>query len=532
MSDLLLRHQAVSNAVSAQRRTLAAASPEAFARVYLPNHMRVEPPAFHRELYSLLHEATQNRRARIAVAAPRGYAKSTVVSLAYVLWSVLYGHERLVLLVSATRDQAVQHLKNVKDEIQTNPRLLADFPTICHRPGARAATKPWRDNRIALSNGVMIRALGAEQQLRGMKHGAYRPSLIIADDLESQELCISAEQRQKLRDWFEKTLLKAGDERTNFIVVGTIVHYDALLAGLTHPVPAPGKGVGWQKRKYQAVLNWSDQAGLWEKWEAIRFGQASHEDEIGPEASQRFFAANRDAMLQGTHVLWPERESYLDLMQMRADEGRLSFLSEKQNEPLDNEQCLFDMEKFRYWDDQHETAQDLLRSLGSRVRILGACDPSLGIRTPRGDYTAIITLAYDEKLKMMYVLEADLARRKPDQTLERIVSLAKVYKYNEFAFEANQFQDVLADQLQERLRQAGVFIRPKKVTHTNHKQTRIESLEPLITSGTLRFSRRHSLLLEQLRQFPLGAHDDGPDALEMAVEMARRPQHFTILEVI
>ena len=50
-------------------------------------------------------------------------------------------------------------------------------------------------------------------------------------------------------------------------------------------------------------------------------------------------------------------------------------------------------------------------------------------------------------------------------------------------------------------------------------------LEPLIASGQLLFSRKHTTLLEQLRQFPLGAHDDGPDALEMAVtEAVEGPQ--------
>ena len=49
---------------------------------------------------------------------------------------------------------------------------------------------------------------------------------------------------------------------------------------------------------------------------------------------------------------------------------------------------------------------------------------------------------------------------------------------------------------------------------------RIQSLQPLISSGTLRLSRRHNTLVDQLRYFPLGAHDDGPDALEMAVSAA------------
>ena len=51
-----------------------------------------------------------------------------------------------------------------------------------------------------------------------------------------------------------------------------------------------------------------------------------------------------------------------------------------------------------------------------------------------------------------------------------------------------------------------------------NKQSRIAGLEPQVAQGRIRLCRRHQLLLDQLRQFPLAAHDDGPDALEMAVE--------------
>jgi len=59
------------------------------------------------------------------------------------------------------------------------------------------------------------------------------------------------------------------------------------------------------------------------------------------------------------------------------------------------------------------------------------------------------------------------------------------------------------------------------VVHSSDKLARIQSLQPLVRSGTLQFSRRHTLLLEQMRLFPKAAHDDGPDALEMAVAAAR-----------
>lgn len=267
-NDMNRNHLLMS--LSAQRREVASQSPEAFAKVYLSHHLKRPPSRMHNDLFKMLHDATKRRGQRIAVAAPRGHAKSTVVSLAYVLWSVLYEHEKLIVIVSATKEQAVQLLKNIKDELQINERLLSDFPQVCYRPGTKSPPKPWRDNQITLHNGVMVRVLGAGQGLRGLKHRENRPSLIVVDDLENQEQCESADQRRKLRDWFEKTLLKCGDERTNVIVVGTVLHYDSLLANLTHPKPGPGQGIGWDRRIYQAVESFSENTQLWEKWECKR----------------------------------------------------------------------------------------------------------------------------------------------------------------------------------------------------------------------------------------------------------------------
>jgi predicted phage terminase large subunit-like protein len=59
----------------------------------------------------------------------------------------------------------------------------------------------------------------------------------------------------------------------------------------------------------------------------------------------------------------------------------------------------------------------------------------------------------------------------------------------------------------------------------NHvsKHMRIRRLGPYLSQRRLRFLARSAatkLLVDQLRDFPAGAHDDGPDALEMAVRLA------------
>jgi predicted phage terminase large subunit-like protein len=56
-----------------------------------------------------------------------------------------------------------------------------------------------------------------------------------------------------------------------------------------------------------------------------------------------------------------------------------------------------------------------------------------------------------------------------------------------------------------------------------NKLVRIRGLTPYLARGRIRFkggSAGTQLLVEQLRDFPLADHDDGPDALEMAIQMA------------
>lgn len=507
--------------LSEERRALAAESPRRFAQIYLGAHCSKPFSSMHDDLFMQLQALIKKRGGRLAIAAPRGHAKSTIVSLAFVLWCLLYEQEKLILLVSATRDQAVQLLGHIKEQLLRNELLRMDFPELCRidgGPGSGRQPKPWRDNQIMLTNGAMVAAYGAGQSLRGARNGRERPGLIIADDLEDQEHVISEDQRQKLREWFDRTLLHAGHTETNAIVVGTVLHHDSLLANLINP-RATG---GWTSKRYQAVIGFADRTDLWDRWATIFNGTEDFESKSGIDAALAFFEANREAMLQGAQVLWPEWESYYDLMVMRQREGRSSFQAEKQNEPLDPEQCVFSASLIHYWDQDHPDEQSLLRALQNKGRFFGACDPSLAARTGKGDYTAIVILYRDNKTKIKYVVGADIARRTPDQTIERIIHYAKLYEFDRFAVESNHFQSVMVDNLDRRAKEAGVRLRIERIESRTNKQSRIANLEPEVAQGRIRFRRRDQLLLDQLRAFPFGSHDDGPDALEMAVELSEK----------
>ena len=146
----------------------------------------------------------------------------------------------------------------------------------------------------------------------------------------------------------------------------------------------------------------------------------------------------------------------------------------------------------------------------------------------RGDYTGIVILYRPKRSQIKYVIAADLARRTPDQAIAWIIRYAGMYRFGVFAIEGNHFQELMAIDLKRRSKEAKVRLPLWTIKNRSNKQSRIASLEPEVTQGRIRFSRRHQLLLEQLRQFPLAVHDDGPDALEMAVQASRRlvaPEH-------
>ena len=65
------------------------------------------------------------------------------MSLQNVLHAALFGYKRYILLVSDTEAQAVSFLDAIKNELETNERILADFG---EQPG-----KTWKTGSILLT---------------------------------------------------------------------------------------------------------------------------------------------------------------------------------------------------------------------------------------------------------------------------------------------------------------------------------------------------------------------------------------------
>ncbi len=472
---------------------------EFFARTYFPHYIDLPSSALHRYFCerdpAMIFRAIDTGEGdREADAAPRGNAKSTWRTLILPVWCAAYKYRRFPLIVSETALQSQDFISFIKAEIETNERLRQDFPDLCGEGPV------WRVDAIITRNGIKIRGIGAGQKLRGMRHGSKRPDLVICDDLESDESVESPDQRKKLERWFFKALMKIGQPDTVYIVVGTILHYDSLLANLL-------RKPGWKGRKFKSILSWS-KAKLWEHWEAL-FTDVSVTKEEAEEQADAFYKENEKEMLANTEVLWPEREPYYYLMKMYISEGPAYFNSEKQNEPINPEDAVFLEEWIQYWDDDEVDLAGIPQGC--------AIDPSLGKKSKHNDPSAIV--AGRMKDKIIYLTVGDIEKRHPDKIIDDTLEHHKRDPFDEVVIEEVQFQEYFKDTFEKEAHDRGLTINVKGDRPNVDKDLRIITLQPWIKNGWMRF-KRHGMG-ELIRQFIYyrpkgkGGHDDGPDGAEM-----------------
>lgn len=500
--------------VSVLRKTAGESSILAFARLYLSHHLEISPSKAHLEIYDLLLKATNEKGNKIAIAAPREFGKSTMITLIYLIYLICYAKERFIVIISHTAGQAQKILENIRKELTENEKLQQDFQEIFESSG-RPKPPRWRQDDIVTRNDIEVLTLGYNQKIRGRRHGAYRPGLIVLDDVEPDEGWSSPEMADKMKQWLNKAVLKAGSENTNFLFIGNVHHWLSVLGEYLKEDSNPS----WVKRRYKALIEFPNRMDLWKVFFKIRNFKDRHYGLTGPDAAKRFYNEDhkRD-MDEGAVILWPERWELVKLMEMY-DDNEFSFVSEMQNDPRNISDFSFDVDNFGYWSKEYPTIDALLRSLGSGVSFIGACDPATGKHKFMGDYSAIVILAC--KGGFAYVIMADIVRRDPERLNKDIVALAKRFGFDKFVIEANNFQELQVRSLEKMAHDAHVYLPIERVHNSTNKTDRIFSLYDWLKNQTIKFNENDKRLLDQFRAFPQqGKHDDGPDALEMAFRFA------------
>ncbi|HZU33722.1 MAG TPA: hypothetical protein VFB79_21590 [Candidatus Angelobacter sp.] len=437
---------------------------EGFVRKYLPHYMvdqetgaAIEPADFHKEIYRLALTSK-----RTAVAAPREHAKSTVISLFFVLYCICYKLRRFVVLISDTLPQSRLLLNAIKTEIETNDSLIQDFGNLIN-------DAKWGEEDIVTTTGIRVVARGAGQSMRGLRHRMFRPDLVICDDLENDESVEAPDSRTRLERWFKNVILNLGKSCQVF-VLGTILHYDSLLAHLLDKEKFPK----FLKRTFEAV-----------------------DDDWTPAS-----------------VLWPGKWPLEALKDKELDIGPTEFNQEWRNRPVNA-----DSQSFKEADIiRHAYKRESLE--GKTLIRLTSVDPAISKKEKADDF-ASVTVAVDDQ-GFIYVERAEGVKLSFPEQVKFLLTRYDEERPEAVGVETVAYQKALKERLDEVSRETGRYIPVVEITADSDKFRRISTLAPLVENGTIRFclDGTQKKLISQLL-FLGKIKDDLADALHIAVALAR-----------
>lgn len=410
-------------------------------------------PRFHEELWELCTLPDK----KVAVAAPRGHAKSTSTTLSYALAMALFRERDHILIVSDTEGQASQFLGDIAIELSENDVLHENFGKI----------KFEKDNATELiavmHDGYKFRiiAKGSEQKVRGLKWRNKRPNLIIGDDLENDEIVMNDDRREKFRSWVYKALLPCGSDDCLIRIVGTILHMDSFLERILNDK-------GWVSKRYRA-----------------------HNEDF-------------------SEILWPEKFSKERLLEIRQDyvnqgmpEG---YSQEYLNYPIDEENAYFKKEDFQ------EVDEDYLDSL--HLNYYSAVDFAIS-QSDRADFTVIATIGVESD-HSIHVVDVRRGRWDAKEIIDEMFSVQQRWKPEVFTVERGMIEKSIGPFLNDEMFKRGTFLNLNPMQPVKDKVTRARSIQARMRAGGVYFLKEREWypdLQQEMLRFPRDVHDDQVDAL-------------------
>lgn len=463
MNKLKLQQQLFAN--REVRSKVTSNSHQWFFSTYFANYITHETSDIHRQLFDI----TEDENLPLAVVvAFRGSAKSTIMTMSYPIWAVVGRQQKkFVLIASQTQYQARVHLMNIKRELESNQLLANDLGPFVEQRDEWGSTSLYIPKYNA-----RITAISTEQSVRGIRHGAYRPDLIIADDVEDMSSVKTREGRNKTFDWFTGEIIPAGDTHTKLIAIGNLLHEDSLLMRLRERIET--NEIDGTFQQFPIILN---DKSLW------------------PGKYPDKQALNRLRRTIGNKIAW-EREYMLRI--------------------VPDEDQVIDATWMRYYDvlPGKNEANEYINSFLS-------VDLAIS-QSATADYTAIIIIhVYGYKPEdRKYYIDKQFINKKITHlaTLDTIAAMYHSLNSNSerkpiVLVESVQYQASVIEQLNDRdIPSKGIKI------HTD-KRARLQLASAVFEQGMVYFPKDRIIepIIQQLVGFGVEKHDDLADATSMGL---------------
>ena len=435
-----------------------------------------DTPDLHCEIADWL-ESTDHEPRRLCQVFRHG-GKSYILG-AYICWKLLTDPNWTCLLISAKRNLALRNSLFIRNLIETHPMLQH----------MKSDLYQWKAETFTVERPVMQLNPSVTVSSLGASFTGFHASTTIADDIETSDNCLTADQREKNK----QRIAEFGKLSKQILMFGTPHHEQSIYLHL--------QDIGYLEKKIPV----------------IRTRTVKQEDSTDKVEN---------------YLAWPDHPeemfsyNWLDQQKRETTEG--DFNSQYMLIPQTTYQPLIDLDKINYYEEELEWSS-ISQPFGNYItacrlgkrnitRLVGAWDVASGLKNR--DQSVLSICARDEDgntfVHDLKVLSAVDEATKDFKIQCREVILAGAYhKLSHIIVEEN-FSATLAAELRRTAKEMKVFVNIVPRFRTTNKKVFIaQTIEPIIKVGRLYVHKKvdkDTPFMDELQAFPRNKKDDCIDA--------------------
>lgn len=458
-----------------ERMFLASESFGLFALYYFSNYFEYSLADFHFEMVNNLEDLVNTDEIReLAFIMFRESAKTTLTKL-FIIWLIVFKKRKYINVDSFDTENAERILFDIAYELTNNARLISDYGIFYNRKRGIDEIKQTKISNFVTENGIRVEAHSTQESVRGRLHLNQRPDILILDDFETNKTKDSVAYTKQIRDHISEAMGGMSPD-------GKILY------------------LGNYITEFGNVQFLMDRAALDEKIRLMNIPVMVNEI---PTWEAKYARTDEEAKATGK-VSIQDKERQL---------GSYVFSYEMMNQPIDDKLAEF----------KKECAQTITeREVNMMETLCFVTIDSAVSEKETADYTGVTINFVDEHNKwyiMTYRLKVN-----SKELIDHLFYLQKTYNPAKIGMEETTFTIAIKPFLQEEMRKRSIFFSVTPLKHkSTMKETRIRALIPRWENKAIWLIGANMELVDEMRSFPRGVHDDILDSLAYQMQIAHRP---------
>ena len=466
------------------------------AQTFFPERFYVP---FAENVHGKIFDLIDGPENKVAIAAPRGWGKTSVVALALMARYILFEHTGFICYINKSHDAASLQTENLRRELVTNRAIKYFFGNFKARDASTNEFEEVFSKKAWVAYKTLVWPRGAGQQVRGVLFKNDRPGLIVIDDLEDPEKVRNEEIRKNWYSWLYADVIKAVPRlhrNWKIVYIDTLKHEDSTLQKL---LDSP-------------------------EWASVRL-EACDDD---------FKSTAPDFM--SDEAIKKEWEEHL-----AAGETDV-FFRELRNLPISTKDAAFRREYFHYYGHSREDTMgenDLEKfdadiQADQWIETVVIMDPAKTVKIHSAE-TAIIGIGIDLTNARLYVRDVISEKFYPDEIYDALFGMAIRLGAKVIGIEETSLNEFIKQPIKNEMFRRGAFFEliwlkaRGGMGGEKGKSLRIKELVPYYRQGTVFHNKACASIpkLEaQLLMFPRSALWDLMDCLAYIIQMLELGERY------